>query len=199
MKKEPLHRNPRAAVEYARNNLSNKTAAEIFSHLYEVACPNELIAIFDITWDSLDLDLEPSISPWNPMLAGDKALLADNLYIYTLEEEDKALSYFPNFIPLCLLAEGDAVHGDMLIGYDLDRLRENDTRIRGFNESFSPDDKGKILGESLSSVLLEWAEDILRMVVYRVNRPYGDSFSGLDHNDIAEYELMVERIKALMR
>src|SRR5581483_506847 len=128
-----------------RLRAEGKSTADVMRAIYGVDLPPEAYALDRALVGGLALPLVVTVHPW--AFIDDAARDTDEDWARGVEEA--AFADWPRFLPLLQLAAEDAVHGDHVIGYDLDELRAGKLTIYGYDESDPPADGAlAVLGPS---------------------------------------------------
>lgn len=173
-----------------------KSTAEVMQAIYGVDLPAEAYALDRALVGGLDLPLLVTVHPW--ALIDDSARDTDEEWSRDLE--DQAFARWPRFLPLLQLADDDAVHGNHVIGYDLDQLRAGVLTIFGYDEDHPPEGGPlAIEGPSLLAVLHEWMADHHRMLEHQFRSPANRGFGSISQSDVEQAAAQLRAIEALQR
>lgn len=132
-----------------------------------------------------ELPIEFLYMPWRLVdLASPKHGEDDEPSPWAEEQEAHALAQDPDFLPLMKLEAYEARHDGWIIGYSLQELSQGRTTILGHNEDI-PESGARFerVGDSLLSVLHEWATDHLRMTEGRFKSPANRGAGSLGPED----------------
>lgn len=195
-------RDPRAEydslVPLARRLLGEgRPLAEVLQAIYGVDLPAEAYAFDAACAAGLELPLYHTFHPWE-LLALQRSGQVRGDDLWSREQETRAFVRYPDFLPLCLLAAGDATHDNHLIGYSLAALRRGDSTIFAHHGDLEEEDDAAAggeppaleqLGPSLLDVLHEWWGDHVRMLTAQLDQNLGGSSLSPEH---------VEHVRALL-
>jgi hypothetical protein len=177
-----------------RLRAEGKSPADVMRAIYGVDLPAEAYALDRALVGGLALPLVVTVHPW--AFIDDAVRDTDEDWSRGVEEQ--AFEDWPRFLPLMQLAAEDAVHGDHVIGYDLDELRAGERTIYGFVESDPPiDGVPAVLGTSLLAVLHEWMTDHHRMLEHQYRSPANRGFGSISSSDVEAAAAHVRAIEAL--
>jgi len=179
-----------------RLHQEGKSTAEVMQAIYGVDLPAEAYALDRAYAGGLDLPLVRMVHPWE--LMGDAARESDE--DWSREQEDQAFALWPRFLPLLQLAAEDAIHGNHVIGYDLEELRAGKPTIWGCDGDIPPEGGALVVvGPSLLAVLHEWLADHHRMLDQQLRSPANRGFGSIRDVDVSEVADQLRAIEALQR
>lgn len=179
-----------------RLRAEGKSTAEIIQTIYGVALPAEAYALDRAMVDGIRLPLVVTVHPWS-LIDDSKRDLDEE---WAQQVEDDAFARWPRFLPLMVLMAEDAIHGNHIIGYDLDELASGKRTIFGFDEKHPPED-GPLpsLGPSLLAVLREWMADHHRMLDEQHRSPMNRGAGSISDHTVEEAAAQLRAIEALQR
>lgn len=173
-----------------------KSTTEVMQAIYGVDLPAEAYALDRALVAGLDLPLVVTVHPWGLIDDSERDTDED----WSRDLEGRAFAQWPRFLPLLQLAAEDAVHGNHVIGYDLDELRAGKLTIFGYDEAHPPEDGAlAIEGPSLLAVLHEWVADHHRMLDHQFRSPVNRGFGSISNVDVEEAAAQLRAIETLRR
>ncbi len=179
-----------------RLRAEGKSTTEVMQAIYGVDLPAEAYALDRALIAGLDLPLVVTVHPWGLIDDSERDTDED----WSRDLEDHAFAQWPRFLPLLQLAAEDAIHGNHVIGYDLDELRAGKLTIFGYDEAHPPEDGAlAIEGPSLLAVLHEWMADHHRMLDHQFRSPANRGFGSISNVDVEEATAQLHAIEALQR
>jgi len=176
---------------------AGSSVADVMRAIYGVDLPAEAYALDRALAAGLDLPLVVTVHPW--AFIDDAARDTDE--DWSRGVEDGAFEAWPRFLPLLHLAAEDAVHGNHVIGYDLDALAAGKPTIYGYDEAHPPQGDGPLaeLGPSLLAVLAAWMADHHRMLEAQLRSPGNRGFGSITSPQVERAAAQLRAIEALRR
>jgi hypothetical protein len=175
--------------------------AAVMHAVYGVDLPNEAYAFYRAFLDGMDLPVAELFHPWELIDIADgnpvRGVISDNEW--SREQEENAYAQAPRFLPLMQLNDADAIHGEHVIGYDLDALADGKATILGCAGDVPASGlQLVVMGPSLLDVLHEWAADIYRMRKAQFESPTNRGAGALPLASVEEASRNLQMLEDLM-
>lgn len=174
---------------------SGRSPRQVIRDCYGVEFPGEFFAVADAPPAALYLPGDFANQPWKlaiPLERGGPPEEPD----FMDEIERAIVARDPDLVPLLLLVEVDAQHGDLVLCYRLAELAAGRTVIEGLPQ-LDPDGEVVRCGDSLLAVLREHLADIHRMLEYQRSRPANRGAGAIEQDEVDRAWSLVERIDQL--
>lgn len=192
---------PQSLIPWARRLYEQGKAREqVVREIYGVDFPAEVYLLRDT--DGPDLPLDWLNQAWWIMTpleqGGPKVVVSPNEDQYLIN----AYAQAPHVALLMVLWEDDAIHGDSIIGYDLDELRAGRSTVVGLLDQTDVPESGaefKVFGPSLLQVLHEWLTNQHEMLAWRLTRESNRGCGSIDHDDVDQALQCVQFIEGLRK
>jgi hypothetical protein len=177
-----------------------RSAREVMTAIYGVDLPGEAYLFYRSRPRNPELPVEFFFWPWRLIDLANPKHEDDSPSPWAAEQGARALAQDPNFLPLMKLEAYEARHDGWIIGYSLSELRQGKPTILGHNEDLPKSGATfQRLGESLLSVLHEWAADHLRMTDERFRSPANRGAGSLDAEDVERAAGILKVVEKLQR
>lgn len=177
-----------------------KSARDVMTEVYGVDLPHEAYVFYRSRPRDSELPIEFLFLPWRLIDLANHIHGDEGPSPWAAEQEARALMQDPDFLPLLKLEAYEARHDGWIIGYSISELQQGKTTILGHNEDipqsgamFQP------LGESLLSLLLEWAADHLRMTEERFRSPANRGAGSLGPEDVERAAGILQDVEKMLR
>jgi hypothetical protein len=177
-----------------------KSVHDIVTAVYGVDLPPEAYVFYKSRPRDPELPADLVFFPWELLRLTGLKYEDDTPDPWSIEQETHALAQNIDFLPLMKLGAFEARHDGYVIGYSISALREGKTTILGHNEDI-PESGASFeqLGDSLLSVLYEWATDHLRMVNEQFKSPSNRGFGSLDNSDVERAAGILKSVETMQR
>jgi hypothetical protein len=177
-----------------------KTFHHVITAVYGVDLPLEAYVFHQSRPRDPELPVEFLFLPWRLIDLASPKHEDEEPSPWAAEQEEHALAQDPDFLPLMKLEAYEARHDGWIIGYSLNELRQGRTTILGHDEDI-PESGATFqrIGDSLFSVLHEWATDHLRMTKERFQSPVNRGAGSLDPKDVERADGILRSVEEMQR
>lgn len=177
-----------------------KSTSEVMTAVYGVDLPLEAYVFYRSRPRNPELPVEFLYMPWRLIDLTSPKHEDEEPSPWAAEQEANALAQDPDFLPLMKLEAYEARHDGWIIGYSLRELSQGKTNVLGHKEDIAASGAAfERLGDSLLSVLQEWATDHLRMVNEQFKSPSNRGFGSLDHSDVERAADILKSVEKIQR
>ncbi len=177
-----------------------KSIHEIVAAIYGVDLPLEAYSFYRFRPRDPELPIELLFFPWRLIDLVNPRHENDVASPWAMEQERNALEAAPDFLPLMKLEAYEARHDGWIIGYSLEELRRGRTTVIGHNEDIpAASTNFQRVGESLLSVLYEWAIDHQRMTKERFDSPDNRGAGSIEPEDVERAKDILKAIEKVQR
>ena len=195
----PSRGDPQSLIPWARRLYEQgKTREQVVREIYGVDFPAEVYLLRDS--DGPYLPLRWLNQPWRimtPLEQGGPEVIVNP---WSDRKLINAYAQAPHVALLMVLREGDATHGDSVIGYDLDELRAGRSTVVGLLDQVEVPESGaefQGFGPSLLQVLHEWLTDQHRLLTRRLTLESNRGAGSITDEDVEEAAQRIRFIEGL--